>query len=152
LTAQGKRSEAEQVIGAFERAASARNAVSAREAGQALRRQLLYAVGDFSALEKSAAGDRSPSGSNYLFYALVEQGRLAEAVKIFPLDAPDDSDPFHFLTVAIAWRLAGNPAEAERWQARGLKVLDEGESDWTRAFALLRRAADPARAEWDDIV
>lgn len=94
-------------------------------------------------MEKSAAGDRSPGGSNYLFYALAEQNRLAEAIKIHPLDASDDSDPFHFLALAVAWRLAGNLTEAERWQARALKLLDEGETDWTRAAALLRRATDP---------
>jgi tetratricopeptide (TPR) repeat protein len=152
FVAQGKRAEAEQAIDAFQRAASADNAASAREAVTALRRHLLYALGDFPALEKSATGDRSPGASNNLFYALAEQGRLAEAVKIHPLDEPDENDPFHYLAIGIAWRLAGDANEATRWQAHALKLLDEGEADWTRAAGLLRRATVPAQAELDDII
>jgi tetratricopeptide (TPR) repeat protein len=152
LAAQKRGGQAEVLIGAFERAATARNRASAGEAVNALRRQLLYANGDFAALEKSAAGDRSPNASNYLFWALVEQGRLAEAVKIHPLSDPGEDNPFHFLTVAIAWRLGGNEDEAGRWRARALKLLEIGEADWKRAAVLLGRVADPTQAELDDIV
>ena len=152
LTAQGKTAEAGLVIAAFERAATTRERLSAREAVNALRGHLLYATGDFAALEKSAVGDRSLGASNNLFCALVEQGRLAEAEKIHPFDEPGEGDPFHYLTVAIAWRLAGNTGDAERWQARALKLLDAGEPDWVRAAVLLRRATGPTQPELDEII
>jgi tetratricopeptide (TPR) repeat protein len=152
LISRGRRADADEAVSHFERALAVRNRAVARAAGKLLRDQFLYAVGDFAVLEKSLAGDRSPDASRTLFTALVEQGRLADAVKHCRLDSPAEVDPLQLLSLAVAWRLAGNVAEADRCQAGALASLEGGDADWKRAAALLRRPTDPTRAELDAII
>ena len=152
LLAQNKTNESQLTVSAFERAATRRLNEGAREINQALRYHLLYAAGDFVELEKLAAADRSPVGRRSHFCALLEQGRVAEAVKVDPSAAADAPDPFHLLTMAVAWRQAGQSGEAERWQERALTALEKGDEDFVRAAALLRRVAPPTSAELDDVI
>ena len=152
LAAQDKSGDIERVIVNFERAASGRDPASAREVSKVLRRAALYSQGQFSALEKSVIGDHSAGASNALFYAWVEQGRMAEAARIHPLSETAESEPFHFLTMSIGWRLAGQTNVAAQWQERALLMLEKGNPDEIRAAVLLRRAADPEQADLDDII
>jgi tetratricopeptide (TPR) repeat protein len=153
LVAADKRAEAEQAVQSFERAATARHGAAARAANNMLRRRLLYELGDFAALEKHAASDRSPAGRAMLFHALIEQGKIADAVKIDPVKETDEEElPFHFLTVELAWTLAGNAEEANRWQDRAVAALEAGDDDFARAATLLRGNAAPAGSELDSVI
>jgi tetratricopeptide (TPR) repeat protein len=150
LAVQRKTSEAGQVMAAFQRALPSANKDSA-EAAALAKQHLLYATGDFADLEKQARGDNSAAGSNALFYSLIEQGRLAEAVQVHPLDEPGVRDPFHPLAVAIAWRLAGDQARADAWQARALKLFGSGDSDEVRCSALFSRDTPPTDGDLGEI-
>jgi hypothetical protein len=149
LLAQGITNEAQLLVSAFERAAARRLGEGAPAINQALRQQFLYAMGDFAALEKLASNDRSPGGREALFYALLAQGRVAEAVKVA---APGTLDSTDLLMVMAAWRHAGQSEEADRWQERALDALEKGGDDGARAAALLRRGTPPTSAELGEIV
>jgi Arc/MetJ family transcription regulator len=152
LVAEGKRSDAQQIATGFGRAARAQYKENAREAIDLLDRHLLYVTGDFAALEKHARGDGSLAGHVALFHALMEQGRTSEAVKIRLEEPGEGEEPFHLLTIALAYADAGNEAEAVIWRGRALKALEDGETDYAQAATLLRREAPPTQAELDDLV
>src|SRR5439155_19762241 len=111
----------EQVVAGYERAA-ARAGRTAIEAGAFVRRHYLYAMGDFAGLERLARTDRSAAARNALFYALIEQGRVAEAVQIHPWEEPGLADPFHPLAVSLAWGLAGDVAHASAWRSYSMRL------------------------------
>jgi len=149
LGLQQKRAEAETVIAVCEQRLPAR---SREVAGPLLRRHLDYVLGDFAALEKRSAQDKTPAGQHALFFALIEQGRVAEAVRIHPLDEKEATDPYHFLAVSLAWSLAGDAAQAKAWRERASQLLDTGERGDTRAAALLRAPAPPSAEALDELV
>jgi tetratricopeptide (TPR) repeat protein len=153
LIAAGKDADAQKAVQSFTTAAVSRYGDDARETCNAVRNRVLYATGDFAGMEKAALTDRSPAGRRALFQARVELGRVAEAVQAMPtIDNEADEKPFQLLSVALAWGLAGNAAEAQTWQDRALRALDEGDDDYVRAAALLRRPTDLTPAELDGVV
>ena len=76
---------------------------------------------------------------------------MDEATKLFPLQSEAVNNPFHFLNTAIAWRLAGNPTEAARWQERAVALLAQGDADMARAAGLFKKSTPPTQAEIDDV-
>ena len=153
LLAQGRKSDAQQVVSGFERAATAQYKQNGRNLIDLLQRHWLYASGDFAGLEKQARTDRSPAGRTALFQALVEQGRIAEGIKVLqPPDLEEAEEPFHLLTIAIAFAAAGDSAQADQWRARAVKALAEGDLDYARSAKLLQRQTEPSQAELDDLV
>jgi len=152
LMAEGKEAEARQAISAFERAVPSQYKENAREAMTQLRRHLLYLVGDFAGLEKDARVDRSAAGRIALFEGIIEQGRVAEAVEIQLPNEAEPEDPFHALTIALAYKAAGRAPEADEWRERALKGFEQGNGDYLRTAYLLRREAEPSQAELDDLI
>jgi tetratricopeptide (TPR) repeat protein len=153
LVAAGKTNDAAQTVRAFELASRNRQGDSAADISKHLRRQLLYATGDFAGLEKHAAPDHSPAGQFARFEALIEQGRVTEALKVKAADSneSDEDKAFEGLVVALAWTVQGNAAEAAQWSERTSKALETSAADWTRAAVLLRSLAPPAQSELDEI-
>ncbi|MEW6302776.1 MAG: tetratricopeptide repeat protein [Verrucomicrobiota bacterium] len=150
LLARGSEKEAQNVVSAFEIAASAKFRGQAADLIQIVRRYWLYSKGDFAGLEASVKSDRSSVGDFYRFVALLEQGRADEALAVRPLEKMDSIDGFDFLGVALALRHAGHPAHAA-WEARGLQLLDASRPDEARAAALLRNPSPPGKAELDEV-
>jgi hypothetical protein len=153
LVAAGKTNDAAQTVHTFELAARNRQGDSAADISKHLRRRLLYATGDFAGLEKLAAPDKSPAGQFARFQALIEQGRVAEALKVKAAD-PNNSDEdkaLEGLVVALAWTVQGNAAEAAQWSERTLKALEAISADWARAAELLRSLEPPAQSGLDEI-
>lgn len=151
LIATGRPSDAEAAVRQFESNAMRESRESTAAPNAELHRHMLYALGKFEALEKHAAGERSAAANYARYTALVELGKFEEAAKIFSLQAEGANNPYHYLNTAIALRLAGNAVEAARWQARANELFAKGDSDATRAGALLQRAAPPTQAELDEI-
>ncbi|TAL05226.1 MAG: tetratricopeptide repeat protein [Verrucomicrobia bacterium] len=150
LVAQGRNADAAEFVRQFTAVAASRAREASREPNLGLRRHLLYATKDFAALEKESAGagldDAYPR-----FTALMELGGLDDATRLFPLDSQTISNPFHYLQLAIAYRLAGRTSEAGQWQSRAATLLAAGDGDMARAAATLRSATPPTRAELDEI-
>ena len=143
LSAQGKNAEAAKIAATYARAA-AKLAPEEREPLVAIvRRQALYATGDFAALEKDAAPDRTPAGRRALLQALIEQGRAADAVKLQPLATATADDALHCLVVSLAARQAGDAATADAWLERGTQFF-AGSTKAEQNFArLLSDTAPP---------
>jgi hypothetical protein len=143
LTAQERNTEAVGVLTTFAKQVQTLGAETARLLTVALRRQYLYGSGDFATLAREAASDHTPGGRNTLFTALVEQGKVAEAERIHPIDEPKSTDPYHFLAMSLAWAVAGDVKKADLWLGRGLQLLETGSGDEARAAALFRPEAVP---------
>lgn len=150
LVAQGRTPEAQTVVAQYRQAATPYRDTMGADPERGVRQHLLYLTGDFAALEKETQLARDAEAKYTRFVALIELGRVAEAVKLLPPDDKNSANPFHFLNTVIALRAAGAEAEAASWWDRGLAALAQGDSDWTRAAALLRRATPPSRAELDE--
>jgi tetratricopeptide (TPR) repeat protein len=148
LSAQSKRSEAESAVLLY-----AKNlpAPSRQFLTDLLRYHMWYVFGDFATMAKATERDRTPAGRMALFSASIEQGRVAEATRIFPLNAPNIYDPYHFLAVSLAWRLAGDIELARAWREEAIQRLKKGEPEEARAAALLQQAAPPTNADLEDL-
>jgi tetratricopeptide (TPR) repeat protein len=142
LSAQGRRSEAEQVLADFVKLVQPKSPEAAVSLNAALSQFLLYAQADFAGLEKLAAENKAVVGKNAAFYALMEQGKLAEAVKLHPLDEPE-VDALHLMTVSLAWQHAGDLAEASRWRARAVEILKSGGHDDQATAEVLESKVPP---------
>jgi Flp pilus assembly protein TadD len=151
LVAEGRLDDAARVVSGFAAAVQRQKAANAASIAAILRRRYLYMAGNFKELEK-AAGGPDPAARNDLFYALVEQGRLDDAAKLHPPDEAGVADPYHFLTMSIAWRLKGDSQVAGKWLDRALAVFDAGDADWRRAASLLRRTVEPGATEINAVV
>ena len=87
------------------------------------------------------------------FQGLLEQGRVAEALKANPAD-PEDSweeSGIYALVVSLAWSLERNTAEAGQWRDRAITALETGNADAWRAAQLLRRDVASTEAELDAV-
>ncbi len=143
LAAQERSTEAAGVLTTYSKQVQSLGAENARLLTLALRRQFLYSSGDFAALAREAASDRTPAGRNALFTAQVELGKVAEAERVHPIDEPKNSDPFHFIAMSLAWIAAGDSKKADPWLQRGLQLLAAGSGDEARAVALFGPDAVP---------
>lgn len=143
LAAQGKREEALQCCQQFDEACNAKYGAEGSAMANALRCHVLYALGDFAELEKRAV---SPV---MRCQAMLEQGRLSEALKAMPAKSKDDEEyqSNWALALAVACREAGQPAEAAQWLRTAHDVLAQGNDDSVQAAALLHRATAPTLVE-----
>ncbi|MSU58496.1 MAG: tetratricopeptide repeat protein [Pedosphaera sp.] len=151
LVAQNRATDATEFARNFALAASHKAVTVTGESNRDLHRHVLYLTGDFATLERESALARDNDAKFTRFVALIELGRIEEAIQLVPLDAKGYTNPLHFLDAAIALRAAGNATEAARWLARALELMDQGDSDTARAAALLRKTTPPTAAELDDI-
>ncbi|MDB6064613.1 MAG: cellulose synthase subunit BcsC [Pedosphaera sp.] len=150
LAAQGKRAEADTAIADLLRAVRARSPGDVNEIRTEVQTHLLYAVGDFAELEKTARREKSPSSKFALFEALVEQNRLDEATKIYGVK--DVQNPEILLAVSLAWRLNDKLTEAEQWKAAFLQSLREQGGRNARLAARLTEKTDPTPADLEESV
>jgi hypothetical protein len=79
------------------------------------------------------------TGRTARFRALLELGRVAEAVALFPIDGSPAEDPFHFLTVSLAWQGAGDATQAAQWRRRAVDLASQGDAEYRLAAQLLER-------------
>jgi len=147
----GKTNDAQQTLTRYEREFGRLDSRPARDAARALRRNYLYACGDFDGLLKMASNDRTVGGSNSLFQALVELGRTSEALKLLAHERVDADAGFPMLTLAIAARLAGQVAAARNYREQAAVRLATGELDNGVVAAAVRSDSPPAPAELDTL-
>jgi tetratricopeptide (TPR) repeat protein len=114
--------------------------------------QCYYSGGDFEKLRRHAEMDGSPVGRHTLFIALVEEGKITEALRIHPLNDPKMKDPWHFLAVSLAWLAASDRDQANAWFRRGVQLLQAGSADEVRAAELLRKDASLSKEKLDAVV
>ena len=110
-----------------------------------------YAVGDFEKLKASAANDDSTAGRGALASALIEQGRVDEAVKKLPPEMSSEEKEIFAFALAAAYRQNDNETAAAQWQSRGIELLQNGTGDAVQAANLLRRGTAPTRAEAESL-
>jgi tetratricopeptide (TPR) repeat protein len=151
LIAQNKDDEARRIVADYQRRAQAQLKEDAGSSVESLHRYLLYSLGDFAALEKRTATDKSEAGRTYFHHALVETGRLPEAEKVYPLNDRNATDPFHFLSVSLAWRQAGDSEKAAAWRGRAVELLLAGRAEYVQAAEFLKRNQAVQWAEVQDL-
>lgn len=150
LVAQDRKGEAQAAVQQYRQAAAKYKETMGEDPGRSVHQHLLYLTSDFATLEKETLVARDADDNYARFVALVELGRVREAIKLLPPDTKKGGNPFHFLNTVIALRAAGAEVEAAQWLELGITALERGDSDWMRAAAMLRRATPPARAELDE--
>jgi tetratricopeptide (TPR) repeat protein len=149
LVAEGQKAEAEQTISNVVRAIRFRAAEAAETIRRAGMARYYYAVGDFEALEKLGHAGRDENDKGSLFDALIEEGRMDDAVRIYSKDKV--TNPGMILSVELAWRLAGKNEEAEKWRAAAADSLRSGSAHGLRAANLLDGKTAPTQAAVDDV-
>ena len=141
LAGQGKNKEAKTAVDELVQANKLRYANSASAVENAARAHYLHAIGNLAELEKIERADKAKDNKKMLFYTLIEEGRPEEAAGILTADKIDE--PLTLLSASMAWRLAGNSREAEKWQDKLLRKLRSGGADSARTAALLERKFEP---------
>jgi predicted Zn-dependent protease len=152
LAAQGRREDALKEATAYEKRWPAKYAASGRDAVTALRRQTLYAIGDFAELEKSVATDPSRAGRQTLAEALIEQGRVNEILKLRVENDSLEDKPFWLLSLSVAFHQAGDTNAAAEWRGKAIEAMAAGNEDYAQAGKVLSADAPPASADLDAIV
>ena len=157
LLAQAKVSEAQQVLSAFERAASAEYKQNARQVIDLLQCHWLYASGDFARYQRKCIGESIVTAEALQQYKdediqpddRVIYDRRNCSVGIIVSKA---EDPFHLLIIAVAFEAGGKATDAAEWRTRAIKGLADGNSDYVRSAELLQRGTEPAATELDDLI
>ncbi len=121
LAAEGKSADSVAAITELLRAIQAASPGSETEMRSVMYLYHYYAFGDFSMLEQTARRDPSPAGKAALFHSLVEQNKLDEATKLFPLQ--EVTNPEILIAVSLAYRLNHQAAEAAAWHAAFVRAL-----------------------------
>lgn len=116
-----------------------------------LRSRVLYSIGDFDGMVKRYSTDESDEARMAYFEALVELGRLEEALTISPIDETGSADPFHFLAYATAWKLAGNNDRFEACSKRAFEMLKVRRPELALLADLLADTEAPSLSEVTDI-
>jgi Tfp pilus assembly protein PilF len=137
-----KETDARSAVSDYRRAVAARLGQAGRPLADAMDSELLYMTGDFAALEKMSRQDPSPAGRNHLFTAMIEQNRPLEAAQLIPSNDASVKDPFQLLAMSLAWRVAGNAAEAGKWQDRA-SALFRSSGDREHVADLLSGRIEP---------
>jgi hypothetical protein len=75
-------------------------------------------------LKRKRPPDLSPAGQTALYWALFEQGRLDEALKLRPLSSMKDDDSFQCLVVSLALQKKGDTEAAAVWLNRGVQLFE----------------------------
>jgi len=152
LLAAGKGADAEKVVTTAEQQARQKNDPEFTSAVQALRGQYLYAKGDFAQLAQLGQRDRSEYGRNFLFMALLEQGKVAEALKVRSFEKAVPDDIYMILSVSLAWSAVQDEQQAEVWRQKAAKLLAASSPDGGRAAALLDKGAAVTKEATDTVV
>ena len=151
LLAQQRTTAASNALATYQKQEQTAGVTPQLSAVSLLYRQFYYLACDFEQLRKVSANDRTPAGRAALFSALIEQGKVAEAVRIHPLNDPGMTDPWHFITVSLAWLAAHDQEQANAWLSRGIQLLGAGAKDEVRAAALFQNGASLSPANLDAV-
>jgi tetratricopeptide (TPR) repeat protein len=149
LAAQRRTADVAVAVAEFDRACRALHVPGAAAAIAVMRRHGLYAVGDFVELEKDASGDTSPAGRKALIEALLEQGRLDEALKLRGL--PEKDDLTHALAFAVAFNHAGDQKNAAVRLNEAVQMMERADADTFRALSIFNKPTVPTTAELEDV-
>jgi tetratricopeptide (TPR) repeat protein len=112
-----------------------------------LRGYFLYSSGQFAELEKMSLKDGTPTGRAYLWQALLEQGKIAEAEKIRALEPTREPDPLDLLSFSLACQLAGDTAKAKQSFDLALKAFEKSPGEFKVAGDMLTSGQVPTDAE-----
>ena len=152
LAAQGYKEEAIKSAATFQRKLIDRYGQEARGTGSQLNWLALYCAGDFAGLERAAAAEPSSFARQVQSEALLEQGRIADAMKIVKGVAANEKEASWFLTLAIASQQAGDTKAAAEWRGKAVELMKREEKDHVRASAFLERATAPTADEIQEIL
>jgi hypothetical protein len=94
-------------------------------------------------LKRKRPPDLSPAGQTALYWALFEQGRLDEALKLRPLSSMKDDDSFLCLVVSLALQKKGDTLAAAVWFNRGLELFEVDGGEAGEMARLLRAESAP---------
>ncbi len=118
----------------------------------AVRRMVLYALGDFTALEGDAAASSDAAVKEFGLQALIAEGRIAEADSWGLLPDRKKARPEVMLAVAAAFRVAGMRPEADDWRQTAAEAYERSGGIGPSISALLRADAAPTPAQLDEVV
>jgi tetratricopeptide (TPR) repeat protein len=148
LAAQDRRDDANTALAAFRSAAGPRYGSQLGSITMSLRCRMLYELGEFQELEKLTA--TSPGNAlGFRLQALLELGRIADALKLSPRVGDELERPLFSLAVSLAYLQAGDASQSQHWAAQARNELARGSDDEARAAGLLGRA--PAAVSVDDL-
>lgn len=150
LVTQDKTNEASQVANVYQNMAG-REGGGALDAGAMLSWHWMYVTKNFSEMETTASRLQITGASNTLFLALLEQGRMGEAVRALPADDHGRRDPFHRLILSIAWRLAGDTAQSADYWSQAVKLFEAGDRRNQYCATILSKPTPPTDAELQEM-
>jgi tetratricopeptide (TPR) repeat protein len=149
--AEGKNRELSDLIKNLGAKIRARFPDSALELLAPLNARADYSMGSFEPIVSTAARMGSAFPHSMHFEALVELGKLDDAVKLYPLDGEQAGDAFHYLAASLAFQRAGRPEPARAWQERALKLFNEGSAEHRLAGRMLGASKPPSKEALEDL-
>jgi tetratricopeptide (TPR) repeat protein len=152
LGAQNRREEVASLCSQFDRVASAQYRQQARSLTTLVRNRGYYAVGDFVSLQKAAAQQTTPTARTLEAEALIEQGRVNDAIKLISEPDQESDRTMMGLAVALAFRQAGDDRSASQWEIASSRLLANGDEDYQQVAAIFERVAPPSIKEIQDLV
>jgi tetratricopeptide (TPR) repeat protein len=135
LIAQHKNDEARTLAENYEALLSSQEGNDGLGLGRSLHEYVLYAIGDFPLLEKTA-----PKGTNLQYQTLFELGKLKELCELSPLKL--QAEPFWCLAMSAGWKDAGDEANAKAWREKAAEIFAQT-TEGSRAATLLRGIQPP---------
>ena len=72
-------------------------------------------------------------------------------MKIYPLNDSRSTDPFHYLTVSIAWKNAGDEEQATAWRMRAKELFATGRAEHVKIARMLGSNDPVTLAELNDL-
>jgi hypothetical protein len=151
LIAQDKNDEVEKLIATYQKNDLAKNKLPDEPALNLLKARLFYSAGKFSELEQLTLKRKSTAAMTARFNALVELGRLPEAVELLKVNDPEHASPFESLALSLAWKNSGNEDQAAAFRKRAIDVLAAGRPDYLTAAEFLKRDQPGSMEELMDV-
>jgi hypothetical protein len=102
----------------------------------------LYEVGKLAECEALSARSPMIRNSALRLHSLLALQRTKEVADDAGFEKLFD-DPFNAIALSLAWELAGQKAEADRWRERAAKALDSQGADERRLATILRATQPP---------
>jgi hypothetical protein len=84
--------------------------------------------------------------------ALLEQGKVADALKVRSFDKLAPDDIYMVLSVSLAWSAAQDEQQAEVWRQKAATLLAASSPDDARAAALLDKNAAVTKEAADTVM
>ncbi len=120
-------------------------------APSSLRSRVLYSIGDFDTMIELYSKSETDDARMAYFEALLEKGRMLEALQVSPIEDPGAADPFHFLSFALGWKLYGDDAKAQACEKRAIDLMKTMRPDYQVLADLLADTQAPGLTEVTDL-